>query len=150
MKIQVKFDDTRLIRRSKKDGPLDFIIYFEHDGATYPDALWYDFGVVILTWWLGAASGLANGGSSAVFNFVEGPYALVMNLHGAESMLVVILQGRNDHWLTTLGEVIQSLIRVSEEVIAKLNQLNIGGSEATALEHSLAQLKKAWHPKEMT
>ena len=139
----MRFNDARLIKRNQTKGPLDFIIYFYHNGIAYPDDVWYDFGGVILAWWLLAATQIVKGNTTATFSFMEGPYALHISSGLTERDLIVKPHGLDEEWTVTREELAQELMEKAEEVINKLNALKIGDSDRSGIEHAMNQLKMA-------
>jgi hypothetical protein len=123
MQIVVDFstmEDIDLIERDARDTPVYFPLRVEHDGHSYPDHAWRDFGVVVLGWWAEALLGVLHGGHSTVLEFMDGAREIAVSYDRARGLLLLRPAGIDLSWEVTALELSRALVVAAEQVLQKL------------------------------
>jgi hypothetical protein len=134
MEIHLRFDHELMLKYERRDSPLVFGIWWNHNGLDYPEHGWIDFGVVVIGWWFTSISSLWKGTPRTRFSFMDGPYGIVAKrMSGKKNTIVELLpEGENVTWYIMLDELTQRIVKAADEVRIELTHTNI--AEATRLD----------------
>ena len=116
-----------MLQYSARNSPVVFTIYWSHDGVSYPDKWWVDFGAVVLSWWIGALKRLLLGSVEERLSFMDGPLALTVRREG--NTLNVTAPEFSSNWITSISEIVSEITNASTLVCSKLNELGISNDE---------------------
>lgn len=103
LEIDLRLDTLELTNSEAIAG----VVYFSVAGVDFPDGNWYDFPVVVLTWWIDALRKRVDG-APVGFEFMEGPYALQVQ-ENAEALHVQGLRNGSPVLSMTTGGDCESL-----------------------------------------
>lgn len=145
MKLHIEFDDILLRKYQARGANPVFSIYWEHNGVTYPEVGWIDFGSIILSWWLVAATSLLNGSRAEEFLFMDGPYQL--DVRAINDVYHISGSGSNLDWRIPRETLVRELLVATQHVSAKLRELGI--SDDAGLEQGSRYLEKAASERQM-
>lgn len=146
MKITLNLDviDVDVLKqREMKDLNFIFPIAIEHNGQLYPSRDWWDFGVVILSWWSWHLAELLRSGRITRFLFMDGPYEVQVWHRRSRHMMELRPLGLGITWEVPTVELTTALMRALETTLKKLEQLKIGMRDQELLKLRLEELHDA-------
>jgi hypothetical protein len=118
-------------------------IYFSCNDRFFPEHGWYDFSVVILTWWHKATINLSNSRSKGIveeFDFMEGPL-FVRGVKVSDEIIELFFIKENkaaEHILfkcrTNVNKFKSSLLRSTERLLQEIRNRNWRTDEIEELE----------------
>ena len=77
--VDIAMDEDSFVQLDSSD--IDGVIYWNVSGEAFPDGLWHDNPVLLLSWWATAAIRLITGDSRSEFlDFADGPYGVECRL----------------------------------------------------------------------
>lgn len=121
-------DETFLINinaeelRRYQSGKVIGLIYIQNGSALFPDDLWEDFVVIILDWWVEAATLLLTGSSEyEEFRFMDGPFEMhVELLEGNECAVTWIHQDKEiSSFPLALDVLVEQVMKAADKAISK-------------------------------
>lgn len=139
MKLETDFDDALMNKYSRRGAEPIFGIYWTHNGVSYPEKGWIDFGSIVLDWWLIAATALLNSSREEDFVFMDGPYRLSVRSVG--DLFHVSMSDTPDPWKVSQELLVGELLSGAKRVRAKLAELQI--PDNTGLEIGIKELSMA-------
>lgn len=124
------------------------VIYFKHDEFSFPRNAWYDFALVILSWWVDAVNQLVKNKRKEIeFLFMEGPLRMDIRFLPPENLEIkYISRHRGGETIERLDiipirDFLEEIIKTSEKVIEICNNLNFFSRDRINLEQHLKKLK---------
>jgi hypothetical protein len=133
--------------------PFDFgrkvsgVISWSINGTHFPDALWSDFPVILLSWWVAEASKLRSGAvDETEFSFMDGPFTVLVSKRGGAWGLQFVREGVAGN-VTTMAtcevspdEVIKELAAGGESLVRLCKERGWVTNDLETLERELRQL----------
>src|SRR5678815_3960761 len=101
--------DLPTFEQSEFSGNVTGVIFLELPSGRFPDELWFDFPVIVLTWWADAwLQFLTPERRRGQWQFMEGPYTATLNKSASGGF--------------ELAQTHSSLLSAAEKVIAHCEQ----------------------------
>lgn len=147
-KIEVIVNKESL--KINKSGAITGEIFFSINGRFFPEFAWWDFPIIILTWWFQALLELRNTQIAATsdFLFMDGPY-FVRGINIGENKIKMTfakrqLGGEKVYWSVncSFGELQKSLLTTAKAVLKTLNQKKWDTSDTWELKRLVATFSK--------
>lgn len=123
-------------------------IWLEIDAFQFPTRAWNDNALIVLNWWTLSLSRLLSGlSTSEIVHFMEGPYAVEVNMLPYETLRFRALEGAMRTNEVVVAEqsaklFILGLISQSREVLDTCRRRGWWPKDAEILESSLESLRK--------
>lgn len=137
------------IARASPVAPVSFRFYTEIDGAAFPEADWYDFGIVILGWWDNEVSALEDGKlAAATLRFMEGSFELRLDTR-TRNRWSLSAQERGTRLITVLEseldqkDIVDEVRRSSRELLAFCKLHNYWTKDCETLSRAVGTPQRA-------
>lgn len=143
MQIVLGFDEDLLRRYDGRGASLFFRIALEHGGEYYPAEDWWDFGAVIVDWWMLATVRLLQGAPEGKFTFMDGPYVVDVRRMAASRTFELIPEHRDVRWLVPYAEVGRALIKAAQAIVAECERMGVGERDRASLAKGVEALHTA-------
>jgi hypothetical protein len=140
LRIRYEFNDELLRSYLSRGAQPLFKIWWEFDGAQYPDNHWFDFGSVIVGWWLVQVRDLLQSRRHIECHFMEGDYALKVARIGKSERLAITPPEKEFRWVVTTTEFVAALRDVATEIETKLRSLGVNKTVTATLTEGLKLL----------
>lgn len=132
--------DARSLSRSPS-GSISGRIFLRGPAGEFPDADWFDFPVVVLSWWIEGLTRIASGhGRSFTGVFMDGPFSFTVRL--VSGNVAELLWGTRDHPVTVQQIELRSLLMSAASAGAEVAQVchtnGWSGRDVQVLEQALA------------
>jgi hypothetical protein len=102
-------------------GLITGILFVELDGVPFPDDLWSDFVVVVLSWWLEALAPRAGGASPRVCSFMDGPFHFEVQPDAEDTYRVKLVDQRRTAPVVErkvpIREMVDAILGTAREVL---------------------------------
>lgn len=145
MNINLVFDNDSICEYVERGSSPNFIIYMEHNGEIYPDNIWYDFGDVIIGWWIIAFTRLLQGDAKETLLFMEGPYEINITFDSDRNDLILNPAHTSFSWIVPLKEFYSELRRACNEVLRKYKSLKLPNENIESLDAGFEILQKSYN-----
>lgn len=145
MNINFVFDDERIYENVERGSSPNFMINMEHNGEIYPDEIWYDFGDVIIGWWITAFTNLLQGDATETLLFMDGPYEIDIRFDSDRDYFILNPARTNFHWRVAIKEFYSELRRACNEVLRKYFSLNLPNENIASLDVGFKVLQMSYN-----
>jgi len=142
MQIVTNLDKELVAKYYSRGSPILFEIYWEHEGVTYPDQGWTDFGIVVLGWWFYVVNEFRTGVSSSKFSFMDGPYAIEAAYNADTGSIELTPEDLGVTWHLSLQELVTGLINSATQICQELQEFGVAEQERLNLEKNIVQIKR--------
>lgn len=149
MNLVIAFDDKLLRQYDERGESAFFTIYWCYDGGFYPSEGWYDFGAIVLDWWIIAARQLLRGATSQDFGFMDGPYWLTVRVESDGSRISCRDLRNSVSWVATLEELVSEIKQAANNVVRHLIERNVNAKDRTCLQLGLSRLQQVLADKHL-
>jgi hypothetical protein len=106
MAVDVLVDTDSLHQSSSRSRSITAGIWWRTNETPFPEERWSDFAVVVLGWWIEAALGLLDYGGTAVFRFMDGPFAVRASAPSRSDTWILGFERNDKPWDGSPGQVI--------------------------------------------
>jgi hypothetical protein len=137
-----------LLRNRPTKGPTTCPIHIEIGNERFPNAMWDDFAVVIMGWWIEQVIELRSGTSSvALWDFMDGPYSLEIQRSHEDCCIVnCIMRGVKGSKViarreVSLKQITQEIIEASESLLGFIKKAAVWDNDSQKLESILSRVK---------
>ncbi|HCO21572.1 MAG TPA: hypothetical protein DIT97_00300 [Gimesia maris] len=144
MNIKLIFDDDLIRKYSSQGSNINFIIYLEHNNECYPDDKWYDFGDVVLGWWIMAFTRLLLGKEEETLLFMDGPYNISMKFDSENKYLILKPAKTSLTWRVSINNLYLELQRSCNKIKRKYLELNLSNERIESLNIGLKHLQSSY------
>ncbi|MCY6493942.1 hypothetical protein [Leptolyngbya sp. GGD] len=120
-----------------------FEVWWEHDGISYPEQGWVDFGYVILGWWVSNIIRISMGEEQGNFSFMDGPFSLNFQYQKDNRVFYLTSEDNLVNWSVSLKEVIDALLLFSRSLQVELSNANALKKEQVILQKYVSVLMDA-------
>jgi hypothetical protein len=104
-----------------KNGKVLGIIFCQFGTVYFPDKIWTDFTVIILSMWIEALIRLIEKSSTnEIFFFMDGPFLMEIELDNANTCNITLLDTNHNeefHCTTTIDNLINQIINAADKII---------------------------------
>jgi hypothetical protein len=137
--VEVVVDASSLAR--SPSGSITGRIFLRSSAGEFPDARWFDFPVVVLSWWIEGLTRVVSGHSQSFTGlFMDGPFAFTIRL--VSGNVAELLWGTRDHPATVQQIEVRSLLvsaAAAGSAVAQVCRANGWSSrDVQALEQALS------------
>jgi hypothetical protein len=141
MQIHVVFEQDELLTNAINQKPFMFMIWWEHEGNTYPCEGWFDRGVYWMLEWFHTVDHLYVSRSRENFRF-EMPVEIFAKVERKTGMVKLTSYFYETLWETTVEDIARALVDAAEQVIREFTRLGISKQECELLRKGIATTRK--------
>jgi hypothetical protein len=119
-------------------------VWLTVDDASFPNASWDDFAVVILSSFAGALMRLAHGSRSEIVHFMEGPFTVRLRREGSHDLAVEGFEQATLRFSTRVPivELAETIAESAEDLLKWCRERKWVGSDEVALEVAVRDMKR--------